>query len=189
MAMTPIALCSRALVKLGARSIAAFDEGTAEAEIAAILYPGIRDGLLSAHPWSFATGQATLARLARKPVADHACAYQLPADFLRALSLGTGPRGRGQEYRIVEGALHCDADQVVLSYVFRPDETGFPPFFDAALIAVLAAEFCLPVTESTTRADLLRRAADAEIRRARLVDAQQDTPGRIEDFTLVEARR
>lgn len=189
MVLTPIALCSRALVKLGARSIASFDEGSAEAEIAAVLYPSLRDGLVSAHPWSFATGQATLARLARKPVADHAYAYQLPADFLRALSLGAGTRGRGQEYRIVESALHCDADQVVLSYIFRPDESGFPPFFDTALIALLAAEFCLPVTESTTRAELLRRNAEAEIRRARLIDAQQDTPGRIEDFTLVEARR
>jgi hypothetical protein len=189
MALTSIALCARALVKLGARSIASFDEGTAEAEIAAVLYPSIRDGLLSAHPWSFATAQATLARLARTPVADHAFAYQLPADFLRALSLGSGTRGRGVEYRVVESALHCDADAVVLSYVFRPDETGFPPFFDTLLIATLAAEFCLPVTESTTRAELLRRTAESEFRRARLIDAQQDTPQRIEDFTLVEARR
>ena len=189
MALSSIALCARALVKLGARSIASFDEGTAEAEVAAVLYPSVRDGLLSAHPWSFATGQATLARLARSPVADHAFAYQLPADFLRALSLGTGTRGRGTEYRIVESTLHCDADQVVLSYVFRPDETGFPPFFDTLLIATLAAEFCLPVTESTSRAELLRRVAEGEFRRARLIDAQQDTPQRIEDFTLVEARR
>ncbi len=189
MALTSIALCARALVKLGARSIASFDEGTAEAEIAAVLYPSIRDGLLSAHPWSFATAQATLARLARTPVADHAFAYQLPADFLRALSLGSGTRGRGIEYRVVESALHCDADAVVLSYVFRPDETGFPPFFDTLLIATLAAEFCLPVTESTSRAELLHRTAEMEFRRARLIDAQQDTPQRIEDFTLVEARR
>ena len=189
MALTAIALCARALVKLGARSIASFDEGTAEAEIASVLYPSVRDGLLSAHPWSFATGQATLARLAQDPVADHAFAFQLPPDFLRALSLGTGARGRGAEYRIVETTLHCDAEPVVLSYVFRPDETGFPPFFDTALIATLAAEFCLPVTESTSRADLLRRVAESEFRRARLIDAQQDTPQRIDSYPLTEARR
>jgi hypothetical protein len=189
MALTAIALSARALVKLGARAIASFAEGTAEAEVAAALYPVVRDGLLSAHPWSFATGQATLARLASPPVADHRHAFRLPADFLRALSLGTGTRGRGTEYRIVENTLHCDADAVVLSYVFRPDETGFPPFFDTALIAALASEFCLPVTESTSRAELLRRLAEAEFRRARLIDAQQDSPARIEDFTLVEARR
>jgi hypothetical protein len=43
--------------------------------------------------------------------------------------------------------------------------------------------------ESTSRAELLYKLAENEFRRARLVDAQQDTPQRFEDFTLVEARR
>lgn len=57
MALSSIALCSRALLKLGASTIASFDEGTAEAEVSANLYPPVRDALLSAHPWNFATGQ------------------------------------------------------------------------------------------------------------------------------------
>ena len=61
MALSALALCSRALLKIGAQPIASLDEGTAEAEVAANLYPGLRDALLAAHPWSFATGQATLA--------------------------------------------------------------------------------------------------------------------------------
>ncbi len=63
MAISSIALCSRALLKLGADTLASFDEGTAEAEVAANLYPSVRDALLSAHPWSFATGQMTLANM------------------------------------------------------------------------------------------------------------------------------
>ena len=35
MALSQIALCSRALLKLGGTTITSFDEGTAEAEIAA----------------------------------------------------------------------------------------------------------------------------------------------------------
>lgn len=189
MALTPIALCSRALIKLGARPIASFVEGTVESQVAAALFPSVRDALISAHPWSFASAQTALARLAAPPVADHRNAFQLPADFLRALSVGTSGRGRGAEYRIAESTLQTDLDEVVLSYIFRPDESAFPPFFDAALIAALAAEFCLPVTESTSRAELLYKLADGEFRRARLIDAQQDTPGRVEDFTLVEVRR
>ncbi len=56
MALSSIALCSRALLKLGADTIISFDEGTAEAEIAANLYPTIRDSQLSACPWTFAPG-------------------------------------------------------------------------------------------------------------------------------------
>src|SRR3546814_3560128 len=59
--------------------------------------------------------------------------------------------GGGVAYRIAERRLHASAETVVLTYVFRPAEADFPPFFDQALIARLAAEFCAPVTESTTR--------------------------------------
>ncbi|MCP5367678.1 MAG: hypothetical protein H6907_11520 [Hyphomicrobiales bacterium] len=188
MALSSIALCSRALLKIGAASIASFDEGTAEAEIAANLYPSSRDALLSAHPWSFATGQARLATLVAEPVADFDYAFQLPADFLRALSAGVGARGRGIPYRIAERRLHADSDEVVLTYIFRPAETEFPPFFDQALIARLAAEFCIPLTESTSRAEALTRLAENEFRRAKSIDAQQDSPVQFEDFTLIDVR-
>lgn len=188
MALTSIALCSRALLKIGARTIASFDEGTAEAEVAANLYPSIRDAVLSSHPWSFATGQASLALLVAEPVADFAYAHQLPTDFLRVLSAGVSGRGRGIMYRIAENRLHSDTDDVTLTYVFRPDERTFPPFFDQMLIAFLAAEFCLPLTESTSRAEFLVKISQDEFRRAKLIDGQQAVPKAIEDFPLVQVR-
>jgi hypothetical protein len=188
MALSAIALCGRALLKIGAATIASFEEGTAEAEVAANLYPSVRDALLSAFPWSFATAQARLPRLAAAPAADFAYAYQLPADFLRALSAGTGGQGRGVVYRIAENRLHTDAAEVVLTYIFRPAEAAFPPFFDGALISRLAAEFCIPLTENTARAEFLFRLAETEARAARLTDSQQDTPPAFQDFSLISAR-
>ena len=188
MAASDIALCSRALIRIGAASVSSFADGTLEAEVAANLYPSVRDALLSAHPWSFATGQTTLPRLAAEPLADFAFAFQLPVDFLRALSAGSAGRGRGIRYRIAESRLHTNSDEVTLTYIFRPAESAFPPFFDQALIARLSAEFCLPLTENATRAEVLFRLADAEFRRAKIVDSQQDSPPALEDFTLVEAR-
>jgi hypothetical protein len=188
MTLSSIALCSRALLKLGADTLTSFDEGTAEAEIAANLYPSARDALLSAHPWSFATGQVTLARLVSSPLTDFSSSFQLPADFLRALSAGHSGRGHGVDYRISEKRLNANVDELVLTYIFRPDEDTFPPFFDQMLIARLAAEFCIPITESTSRADALHRLAEQEFRRAKQIDSQQDLPGRIEDFTLTEVR-
>lgn len=189
MTLNAIDLCARALIRLGARPITSFDDGTVEAEVARNLYPQIRDGLLSSHPWSFATQQVRLPRLVAEPVADFAHAYQLPADFLRALSAGSGTRGRGMRYRIAETRLHSDADEVVLTYIYRPVEAVFPAFFAQAVIARLAAEFCLPITESISRAEALYKFAEDEMRRAKLVDAQQDTPETFEDFTLVEVRQ
>lgn len=188
MALSALALCARALLKIGATPIASFDEGTAEAEVAANLYPSVRDSLLSAYPWSFATAQATLPRLIAAPVADYAHAFQLPADFLRALSAGRPGQGRGIPYRIAENRLHADPPEIVLTYIFRPPEQNFPPFFDSALIARLAAEFTIPLTENTARAELLFRLAEAEFRAARLTDSQQDTPLAVQDFSLIGAR-
>ena len=55
-------------------------------------------------------------------------------------------------------------------------------------MARLAAEFCLPLTESATRATALYQLADQEFRRARLIDGQQDTRSGFERFSLIEAR-
>lgn len=189
MALSAIALCSRALLMIGAASLSSFDDGTAEAEVAANLFPSLRDALLSSHPWNFATRTAWLARLAEAPAADFEAAFALPDDCLRALSAGLGPASRGLVYRVAGRALHCDGDVVVLRYLARVGEESFPAFFDQALIARLAAEFCLPLTESTSRAEFLIRLADEEARRARLIDAQEHTAEALGDFPLVDVRR
>lgn len=188
MASTAIGLCNRALVKIGAAPIGGFDDGTAEAETAQALYEPARDALLSLHPWNFATGQATLPRLTQDPVADYGCAFQLPADFLRAVSAGCPGAGRGLDYRILGETLETDSAAVTLTYVRRPPEAEFPAFFAQALAARLAAEFCLPLTESASRASLHFQQAEQEIRRARQIDGQQDTRAGFERFSLIEAR-
>lgn len=188
MALSDVALCARALIRIGAAPITSFSDGSAESEIAGALFPQIRDSLLSAYPWSFASGQVALAQLEDAPLADYAYAYALPNDFLRALSAGSGSRGRGLNYRISGNALHTNASAVVLSYVFRAEEEAFPPYFDQVLITRLAAEFCIPVTESTSRAESFYALYEREFQRARQIDSQQDTPGKIEDFTLITVR-
>ena len=138
MAMTTLALCSAALVKIGAQPLAALDDGSAEATVAGHLYPLVRDSLLSAHPWGFATRQVRLDAAPQAPEADYAHAFVLPGDFLRAISIGTGTRGRSVPYRVVAGTLQADADAIVLTYVFRPTEDTFPAYFDHVLVAHLA---------------------------------------------------
>jgi hypothetical protein len=188
MALSDIALCSRALLKIGAQPVASLEEGTAEAEVAANLYPGLRDALLASFPWSFATTQATLPRLAAAPVADWLYAFQMPADLLRVLSAGSPYLGSGLAYHVLGQHLHCNAEQVTLSYIRRPDESAFPAFFAEALVARLAAEFCLPLTEDASRARLLFDLADSLLRSARNTDSQQATPRAIADFPLLNAR-
>jgi hypothetical protein len=111
----------------------------------------------------------------------------LPIDCIRVLSAGTTGRGQGIRYEVKQRQLHTDADEVILTYISRPDELDFPPFFAMALRPA-RAEFCIPLTDSTSRWEGLQKLADAELRRAKLIDAQEDTPPSVEDFTLLEGR-
>ncbi len=188
MALSDVALCTRALIRIGAAPISSFEDNTAEAEVAGALYEPTRDGLLSAYPWSFATTQRTLTPLVDAPTADYDYAYQLPSDFLRSISVGQSGRGRGLEFRIHGRELHANVDSIVLSYIYLPSEGTMPPFFEQCLIAYLSAEFCLPLTESSTRAELLFKQAEDLFRRSKYIDAQQDTPNRLESYSLIDAR-
>jgi len=186
---TDVSICSKALLKVGAQTITSFEDGGGEAEDAANLYPLVRDSLLSAYPWSFAILQKRLARLDTTPLADYQYAYQLPADCLRIISAGTGNRGRGAEYRIYENKIYTNAEELIVTYISRIDENIFPSFFQEALVAALAYEFCLPLTESTSRAEHLQKRAEDILKHAKLTDSQQATPLKFEDFTLIEARQ
>ena len=188
MALTAITLCASALIKIGAQPIASFEDGTAEGEVAKSLYAGVRDALLAAHPWSFATTQVALPRLAQSPSAEFRYAFQLPPDFLRAISAGTAGRGTGLLYRIQGSKLLTDVESVALTHIFRADESSFPPFFASALMARLAAEFCLPLTESASRADFLSRLAESELRFARRADSQQASATALGAFPLISVR-
>ena len=188
MAQSAISLCSKALIKLGAQPIVSFYENTAEAQVALQLYEQTRDALLSSYPWRFATSQVRLNRLNNTPTADYTYSYQLPNDFLRALSAGTGKQGRGLNYRIVKRTLQCNAPEVILTYIYNPTEENFPPFFDQVLISRLAAEFCLPLTENTSRAQMLEKSASDSFMLAKLIDSQQSAPPAIMDFPLIGVR-
>ncbi len=188
MPLSNVELCSAALVKLGAESISSFSDGTAEADVAGTLYDIVRDGLLGVHPWSFATAHAQLVQLPTAPLTDFGYAFELPADFIKALSAGDDCRSRGAVYQVIGREVHTNYEELTFAYVKRGDEADFPTYFVSALVNRLAAEFCLPLTENASRSELLFKVADTELKLAKLIDSQQDTPPRVEDFTLIEAR-
>jgi hypothetical protein len=185
---TTVELCNAALLKLGAEPIATLDDASVEADFARRLYPFVRDGLMVAHPWSFTLATARLEADAEPPLAEFSHSFTLPGDHLRTLSAGVGQSARGLTYRIQGSKLLAGAQSIVLGYQRRVGEAMFPAFFVQALVARLAAELCIPLTEGTSRAAELVDLAELDLRRARLVDSQQSTPRAIEDFTLIEAR-
>lgn len=188
MTNTKIDLCSQALVKLGAKSIASMDENTTEAMVAQQLYEPTLRHLLSSYPWRFALRQECLGRLDETPLTDYPYAFQIPNDCLRILSAGQNTKSSGLIYRLVGQKLYAKVPEVVLTYLSRPEENTFPPFFNQALTDTLAAQFCLPLTESSTRTDYMSKCATESVSKARLIDSQQSVHSCFQDFSLIEVR-
>ncbi len=188
--LSSIQLSSRALLKIGANTISSFDEGTVESEVASNMYDFIRDALISSHPWTFSYAQSELVKITSVPVADYDYAYQLPNDLLRIISVGSTAlgEGKGVDYRVAEKKLHTNEDNIIISFIYRQSEENLPAFFDNVLIATLAAEFCLPITENTTRAELLYKLAETAFVKAKTIDSQQQTPQRLDVDTLIAVR-
>ena len=161
---------------------------TAEAEIARALFPTILDGLLVAHPWGFSLRQALIEPEEVNSFDGYAYAFAMPADALRTVSArGTGHRNC--VYRVFGTHILSDEPHLNLTYQRRPETDSFPAHFVQALTARLAAEFCLPITESSSRAEVLQKLASVELRLARLVDSQQSSARSIDDYTLIEVRQ
>lgn len=211
MTTSPLSLSRQALIKVGASPITSLQDGSLEARVADALYPSLRDALLSEHPWSFASTTVTLDRHVTdqgKAIDAHDALprtlprtlpralprYALPKDFLRALScarsLSSAQSGNSSPipYQIIGKFIHADSSQLFLSYIRRIDEIDFPPFFQHVLIERLTAEFCLPLTENSSRAQWLVKRAQFALQQAKRIDSQQDRPSRIEDFTLIDVR-
>ncbi len=185
---TDVSIVATALTGIGANDLQSFDDETTEARVAAQIYPVTRDAMLSAHPWNFATGQHDLNRLVTAPLGDYTYYFQLPADLIRIIAAKNEIGRNILDYRVEGDRLACSAENVRLVFIYRPDESLFPPHFVQALIKRLSAEFVIPLTDSTTRYDLLMNIAASSARAARNIDSQQDTPQAITSFPLWDAR-
>lgn len=185
-----IRIARHALLKLGASPVSSAEDGTLEAQLFSETYERIRDGLLALNAWQFATAVIEPGRLSGAPDADYGYAFQIPADLVRIISVGTPTTGfsSGVPYRRSGYQIWTDEKDILLRYVFRPTPDTWPPYFETALIDALAAEWCLPLTESTTRAKALAELAEMSFNRSRRADQLQSTAEGIRHFSLLEGR-
>ena len=179
MPLSAVELCATALVKIGARPIARVRGRRRRRPPARAGSTRSPATLCSACiPGRSRWPRRALAPSRGAPVADFAHAFALPADHLRTISVGIGGRSRGTR---LPGAgpsrilVRCAGDRAELPASGAPRDE-LPAFFVPLLVTRLAAEFCIPLTEGSSRAMDLYRLAEAELRSARLIDSQQSTP-------------
>jgi len=189
-ANSPIDVCSRALILIGADPITSFDDGNNEALIASNMYEDVARSSLVNTRWRFATNQVVLNRLSDAPTGRYDAAYQLPSGWLmtHAVTVNDTPI----EYQTYGNKLYCNeasASQLVLDYTYRAEEQDWPSYFTVAVEYDLASVFAVSLARDQGLAQLMSNQAQASMIRARNLDSQQQTTRKLITSRFITNRR
>lgn len=150
MAYSEVKIANLALFRIGAsQTIISFDEGSQEADAAALIYDEMRDEVLRRYPWDFARRSVTLALVEENPNVEWQYSYRYPNDCLFARYISSASvdnRTDPVPYQLAgdsQGRLiWTDQEQAVLQYTARiEDPVLFDPMFASALSWRMAMEF------------------------------------------------
>ncbi|MGH8381748.1 hypothetical protein [Pseudomonas sp.] len=186
---TAVSICSNALLMLGAQTINDFaDQANLDrAKLCANLYPTQRDTMLRAHPWNCCIKRIVLAPVAEAPAFGFSHAFELPADCLRVLEVGTG--GCQIDYLVEARTIQADTTVLELRYVFRNEvESSWDAHLIDLMTIAMAAVLAYPVTTSTSERDSRKAELREALRFAKAVDGQEDPPQTLGDERLLGAR-
>lgn len=187
---SPIDICSNALLMLGAKPIASFDESAApanldRARLCANLYPMVKADVLRSHPWHCATKRVQLSPDATPPAFGFTYRFLQPTDWLRTLGVGDGVK----QHYATEGRYYlADAPVFPLVYVADLGEQDMDSMLLAVLTLAMAVRLAYPITASPVVEDARYKELQQLLQQARAVNAQDDPPQQITGSPLLASR-
>lgn len=171
-----------ALRKIGGERITSRTDGSKNANVANDIYDEVRDNLLRAHPWNFATKRVKLAQSATDPIFEFDHAYPLPSDWLRTISVHDNDAGHGtilfrMELIGTQRAIITSSDDVYLRYVAKvTDPNQMTPDFRIAFENALARDMSIAIAASNSVYDRMEILANSSLNKARSNDALGASP-------------
>jgi len=188
-ANSPIDICSRALILIGAEPITSFEDDTSEALIAGNMYEDIARTNLTSTRWRFATNQSVLNRLTDPPTGRFNSAYQLPDHlFVHAITVNDF----AIEYNIYGDKAFCDAsanDVLIADFTFRADEVGWPSYFSVCVEYAMAVVFSTALIRDASLSSLMQSQYVQLLAKARSTDSQQQTTRKVTTSRFITNRR
>ena len=160
-ANTPIKICSRASLLIGGDAIQSFEDGSSEASVAAAMYEDIARAALTNTRWRFASDQAVLNRLANAPTGRWDAAYQLPSECIMVSAVTIDEaQVRFDTYGRKVFCNAVETDEVVADYIFRADESDWPPYFTIAVEYLMAGVLAVSVARDGSLAQMMEGKAE-----------------------------
>jgi len=190
-----IDICNLALAKLGQGPISSFAQETVDAELCKQNYLTVRDAVLEDHNWSFATKRVILDQpKAIPPAFQFTQSFPVPNDLLRVVlvsqSGGTNFVNPQNAIYSVEGNnILANYAPIFVKYIARVESvSAYSPCFKEALICRLAAELCMPITNSREYAGQLNDQYAYKLLVASRSDGMQGSSQRMPPGSLITFR-
>jgi hypothetical protein len=155
---TPVDIANRALISIGSAPVQNFDDATNAATTVKLLYDDTILWLLGFYPWSFTKQTIELSQTVPQPTADvdgriaagWTYCYDLPSDALgEPIAVYQFPRvplRAYKQYAIENQLLYTDWKRIFATLQYAVDPNRWSPTFLKAAVAVLAAEFVVPIS-------------------------------------------
>jgi len=179
MATTKIDICSTALILIGANTITSFTDDSTEATVCNTIYEDILKASLTRHRWRFASEQKQLSLLTAAPTGRFAYAYQLPTSPQLIQIITLTVNDAVIPYERYGDKVYLDSygstSTVVCDYIFRQDESYFPPHFILALEYHLASLFAGSIARDSGMIKQFSEMAERQYLVAKNIDSAEKT--------------
>ena len=197
-----IKICSSALLRLGAKAISAFTDGTNRSTLCANIYPSLKEGILSQYDWRFTVSKRQLARSVDAPINKWQYKFTLPSDRLldgpiavfNSDNVGTLPINT---FELFGGFLFANDLEIYIDYQTAVAEQVWPAYFVELMTKAMMVELAMPITDQANLRESIRRevyGTDVEngvggmMGLARSRNAREDPPMVFADYSLINAR-
>jgi hypothetical protein len=187
---TEVAICNKALIQDGAKTIISLDDDTTEAILCKALYADLRDAVLEAHDWTFAIERLELPKGVPDPTFRYTNRYPLPSTTLHVLEVNKIKASDDtRDWRLESNAILINESVCKVKIIKQVTDTSkFSPLFIQALAARLAADMAIPLTQNINLETTKYQLYLAKLKEAAARDNQQGKSQRIRSRFMERAR-
>lgn len=175
---------------IGGSPISSFTDGSSEATVAGAMYEDIARAALTNCRWRFSTNQEMLGRLSDAPAGRFTAAYQLPSSVL--LLNAVTSNGFTINYDTYGNKVYCDSGEnevLIADFVFRADESEWPPYFVVAVEYTMAAVLATSVARDQALSQMMDQKSQMQMMQARRLHSQQQTTKKLNTSRFIAQRR
>jgi hypothetical protein len=171
---TQLEICNLAMTVLGADTIVALSDSSANARRITAVYTPCLEDVLRSHPWNFAIMRTQLAVAVTTPTYGYDYEFALPADCLRVIEVSDSSAPI-DEFKIEGVKLLINYNSsVYIKYIKNEtDTTKYTSQFSFVLASRLASELAYAITNNKETADLAMKIYQARLQQTKETDSQE----------------